>query len=194
MHVKSDVRLHLIPTPPVVMPNYANILRAVRKHHHFTQEKAVEIFPFSLSTLQRIEAGKRDLTHSELELIAQFCGKSVPELLQIGEGPIEESEVPGPAPTEKEERWEKIIAAQNEQISSLLEEIKNLYSVLKRLISGGGAKCESSSKKDSPQEAFGLTMRRPPHPSRMPPQPCGHTSRTPHLLFEAWGCWWRMSP
>jgi len=116
------------------MPDFAKILRSVRKHCHLSQEQAAEIFSLSLSTLQRIEAGKRDLTYTELERIAEFCRKDIREILQLAD----DQQAQKANPEEKEKRWEKIIAAQNDQITSLLEEIKNLYGVVEKVISGEG--------------------------------------------------------
>ncbi|MCE7923270.1 MAG: XRE family transcriptional regulator [Haliscomenobacteraceae bacterium CHB4] len=87
---------------------------------------------FSLSTLQRIESGRRDLTYSVLARIAEYCGKEIHEIIEI------ENETTQLDTSEREERLEKIITTQNEQITALLEEIKNLYSVVKNLISAGG--------------------------------------------------------
>ncbi len=123
------------------MTDFAKILRTVRQHQRLTQEEAAEIFDIPLWTLQRIERGKRDLKFPEIERIAQCCGMSVSEMLQLEK----EEALPWPQPTsfERQEDFKTIIAAQNEQITSLLEEIKNLYGVVKKLISGGGgAECE----------------------------------------------------
>ncbi|MCW5924297.1 MAG: helix-turn-helix transcriptional regulator [Saprospiraceae bacterium] len=122
------------------MTNFAKILRAVRKHHRLTQEQAAETFDIPLWTLQRVEANKRELTYPELERIARCCGTSVGEILQLEN---EEASLPrATVSSKREEHFEKIIAAQNEKITFLLEEVKNLYGIVKRLISaGGGAKC-----------------------------------------------------
>jgi transcriptional regulator with XRE-family HTH domain len=121
------------------MPDFAKTLRTVRKHHRLTQEEAAAAFTISHKTIQRIEAGERDLTWPELERIAEFCQKDIHEILQLDtEHDEEENGSVKPSSFEKEERLEKIIATQNEKISSLLEEMKNLYGVVKKLISGGG--------------------------------------------------------
>ncbi len=73
-------------------------------------------------------------TYPELERIAEFCQKSIAEILQLAD----DQQAQKANPEEKEDRWEKIITAQNEQITSLLEEIKNLYGIVKKVISGGG--------------------------------------------------------
>jgi transcriptional regulator with XRE-family HTH domain len=110
------------------MTDFAKILRAVRHLRHLTQEQAAETFDIPLWTLRRIERGKRDLKFPEIERIARCCGMSVSEMLQLEK---EEVFLPPPAPFEQKEHFEKVIAAQNEHIASLLEEIKNLYGVMK---------------------------------------------------------------
>lgn len=121
------------PIPIPIMPNFTKILRQLRKDHNLTQNEAADAFTMSYSTLQRSEAGQRVLTYPELERIASYCKKDINEILQLDDefkGPIVQATLP-----EKEWPYEKIIMVQNEQITALLGEIRNVYTVVTKLIS-----------------------------------------------------------
>lgn len=121
------------------MPDFARILRLVRKAHRLTQEEAAEAFVLSLPTLQRVEAGKRGLSYSELERIAAFCKTNVHEIVGIDVESAEHDIRPRLFNnTDENTRLEQIIATQNEQIASLVEEIRGLCGAIKEILGGGG--------------------------------------------------------
>lgn len=105
--------------------------------HHPFRGKDLQ-FSISYATLQRIEAGRRELTYPEWERIAEYCQKDINEIVHFDVE--QEGSVSQAIQTEKEKRLEKIITVQNEQITSLLEEIRNLYGMVKNLVSGKSTK------------------------------------------------------
>ena len=115
------------------MPDFAKILRTVRKNQNLTQEAAAEAFIIPLATLQRIEAGKRDLTYRELERIAEYCQRDVHEIVQLDDQ--EKESLRALSISEKEIPLGNIIVAQNVHITSLLEEIRNLYRIISNRMS-----------------------------------------------------------
>lgn len=112
------------------MPNFRKLLRRLREDYHLTQAEAAEAFTMSLSSLQRTEAGQRELTYAELERVAEYCQMKVDAILRFNEAnsPIKHSATP------EREALEKIIIVQNEQISALLGEIRTVFILLTSLL------------------------------------------------------------
>ena len=115
-------------------------IRKIRELRGLTQEHVAEQLGFkSPKPYRKLETSEHSPTLSQLEKISGLFGCSVedirnfdPEKLPMEKKPLVQS------PGTKEERFEKIIEQQNEHISSLLEEMKRLYGVVKNTVSGGG--------------------------------------------------------
>ncbi|MEI6411299.1 MAG: helix-turn-helix transcriptional regulator [Bacteroidota bacterium] len=118
------------------MSNYAMILRSIRKKFNLTQEQSAEAFVISLSSIQRIEANKRELSIKELERIATYCNLSMQDVLHLGEEDTKSIASKAKEPSQNEDNLTlgKIIQQQQHHISALLEENKGLLGLLKKLL------------------------------------------------------------
>jgi len=63
------------------MENFGNILRKIRTKNGYTQQNIADFLDLEVSSYGKKELGQSDITLKQLELISNFYGMSVLELL-----------------------------------------------------------------------------------------------------------------